>query len=136
MAARFIRDPEIVTGLAPLDAVRRHAAAAGAELGQQVRELMPQSAIDLSSIMFAQARVERDDLPARIGPPGRAEKPRVPFDADLAGELLGIQGRQDFAGFCFKRRIASQNDRRKSGWENEIELLCARFVVQPQGAAV
>jgi hypothetical protein len=99
-------------------------------------ELMPESAIDLSGIMFAQARIQGDDLAARISPTGGAAEARVPFDANLAGELRGVEGRQDIADFCFERGIAPQHDRRKSRRENEIELLCARFIVQPQGAAV
>ena len=64
MATRFVRDAEIVAGAAPFRAMRRNAAASGAKLCEQMRQLVAQRAIDLSGIVLAQARVQRDQVAA------------------------------------------------------------------------
>src|SRR5205814_1603117 len=82
VAARFIGDAEVAAGLAPGGAMRWNAPPAGAELGQQMGKLMAHGAIDLGRVVLAQARVQRDQVAARIGPACRAEEPRIPFDLD------------------------------------------------------
>ena len=57
VAARFVRDAEVVAGFSPPCAMGRNAAAAGAELREQMRQLMAQGAIDFRRVVLAQARV-------------------------------------------------------------------------------
>ena len=57
VAARFIGDTEIPAGFSPRRAVGRNPALAGAELREQMRQLMPQGAIDFRRVVLAQARV-------------------------------------------------------------------------------
>src|SRR5205814_3788326 len=64
MAARFISDAEIAAGLTPGYAVRRNAPPAGAELGQQMGQLMAHGAIDLRRVVLAKARVQRYQVTA------------------------------------------------------------------------
>ena len=89
MAARFISNTEIKTGLAPGRAVRGNAPPARAELSEQMGELVAQGAIDLRRVVFAQAWIQRDEVAARIGPPRRAEEPRIPFNVNFAGKFVG-----------------------------------------------
>lgn len=90
MAARFIRNPEVVTGLPPLCAMGRDPAAPNAELREQMSKLMAQGPIDLGGIMFTKAWIQGDDFAAGVGAARCAEKPCVPFDADFKREFLGL----------------------------------------------
>ena len=122
MASRFIGNAEVAAGAAPLGAVRRDATTAGAELGEQMGELMAKRAINFRGVVLPKARIERDQIPARIGPAGGAEKAGIPFHVDLAGELMGIEGLQDLTRSGLKRRITSQNHERSRGRKNKVEL--------------
>lgn len=62
VAPRFSRDPEVTARLAPGRAMGWNAPAAGAELREEMRELVAQSSIDFGGIVFAQTRVERDQV--------------------------------------------------------------------------
>ena len=64
VAARFVGDAEVAAGFAPGRAVRRNASPAGAELGQQMGQLMAQGAIDLGRVVLAQAWIQRDQVAA------------------------------------------------------------------------
>jgi hypothetical protein len=57
MRARFVADSKVMAGPAPLGSVWRDAAAAGAELCEQMSQFVPQSAFNFRHIMFAQARI-------------------------------------------------------------------------------
>ena len=122
MAARFIRDAQIVAGFPPLDAMGRDAATPGSELRQQMRQLVAEGAIDLGGIMLSQARVQRDDLAARISASGRAEKSGIPFDADFARQLRAIESVQHFPRFRFESGITAQHHEGGPGGKVEIEL--------------
>ena len=103
MTTRFILDAEIAAGATPSGAVRWNAPATRAELREQMRQLVAKRAIDLGCIVFAQARIQRDEVTARIGASGGAEEARIPFHVNFAPELVGIEGCQDFARFRFER---------------------------------
>lgn len=120
MAGRFIRDPEIVAGPAPLRAMRRDPTPAGAELGEQMRQLVAQRAIDLGGVVFAQPRVQGNEITMRIGAPRCAEKSSVPFHADFVREICRVERSQDFTSFRFQGGIASEDDERGPCWESEI----------------
>ena len=64
MAARFIGNAEVAAGFAPGRAVRRDASPTRPELGQQMRQLMAQGAIDLGRVVLAQAWIQRDEVAA------------------------------------------------------------------------
>ena len=116
--------------------MRRDAAAAGAELGEQMSQLVAQGAVDLRRVVLAQARIQRDEFAAIIRAPGGAEKPRVPFHLHRGREFRRVQRLQHFAGFRFEVGIAPEHDERGRRRENEIELAVAELVVRLQGAAV
>jgi hypothetical protein len=129
MAARFIGDAQVAAGLSPSGAVWGNTQPAGAELGEQMGQLMAQGAINLGRVVLAQARIQRDQVAPGIGPARRAEESCVPFDMDFAGELVGAEGREDFTGGCFQSRVASENHRRKRRRKDEVELLVIGFRV-------
>ena len=103
MTTRFILDAEIAAGATPFIAVRWDAAATRAELPEQMRQLVAERAVDLGCIVFAQARIQRDQVTARIGASGGAEEARIPFHVNFAPELVGIERCEDFACFRFER---------------------------------
>ena len=53
VATRFVCDAEIAAGAAPFRAMRRDAPASGAELREQMRQLMAQGAIDFAVVAIA-----------------------------------------------------------------------------------
>ena len=136
VAARFISDAEIATGASPFRTVWRNPPAAGAELGKQMRELMAQSAVDFRAVVLAEPWIQRDKITMRIRAAGGAEKPRVPFHMDLAGEFFGAQWRENFARRRFEGGIAAEHDERGLRRKNEVELLSSDRVVRLHGAAV
>ena len=85
-------------------------------------QLVAERAIDLGGIVFAEPRIQRDQVAARIGASGGAEEARIPFHVNFAPELVGIERCEDFACFRFERWIASQDDESWRRWKNEIEL--------------
>ena len=70
----------------------------------------------------------------RVRAAGGAEEARVPFHADFAAELLGVERAENFPRFRFERRITAEDDERNGRRKNKVELLGARLVVRPQGA--
>src|SRR5204863_8170881 len=122
VTTRFILDAEIAAGTTPSGAVRWNAPATRAELREQMRQLVAERAIELGCIVFAQARIQRDEVAARIGASGGPEEARIPFHVNFAPELVGIERCEDFACFRFERWIASQDDESWRRWKNEIEL--------------
>jgi hypothetical protein len=120
MTARFIGDAEIMAGLPPFRAMGRHATAAGAELREQMRELMAQGALDLGGVVFAQARIQRDKVAAEISAARGAEKPRIPLYPDLAREIGGLESAQNFACLRFEGGIASEHDERRPGRKDQF----------------
>ena len=122
MATPFIRDAEIAAGATPFRAVRRNPAAPGAELRQQMRQLMAQSAVDFRGVVLAEPRIQRNEVTVRICAAGGTEEPRVPFHVDFAREFFGAKSTENFARCCFKGGIAPENDERRLRRKNEIEL--------------
>lgn len=62
MAARFTGDSEVPARRTPFATVRGYTSPAGAELREQMRQLVTQRAIDLCLAEFVQARIQRDQL--------------------------------------------------------------------------
>ena len=116
--------------------MRRNAAPAGAKLGEQVSQFVPQCALDLRRVMLAQTRIQRNELAAKIRASRGAEESRIPFHVDFAREFRGIESAQYFPGLRFEVSVAPQDDERRRRRENEIELAVAGLVVRLQGAAV
>ena len=116
--------------------MRRDAPAAGTELSEQMGKLVPQGALDFRGVVFAQKRISRDKIAPRIGAAGGAGETRVPFDVNLCGQRVGIEGAKDFARFAFERCVATEDNERRSGWKNEIELSIPRFLVAPGRAPI
>ena len=126
VTSRFIADAEIVAGLAPFGSMRRNAAVAGAELREEVSQLVPQRAVDLERIVFAQTRIQRDELAPEIGAAGGAEKPGVPFHVDGAREFRGVELLQHFARFCLELKVAAEHHECRPAWQTKIELFKQR----------
>ena len=122
VTARLVRDAEVAASPAPLCAMRRNTPRTSAKLSKQVGEFVPQGAIDLSGVVFAQPWIERDQVAARIRPARGAEETRVPFHLDFACELLGVERRENFPRFRFECGITSENDKGRRRRKNEIEL--------------
>jgi hypothetical protein len=91
VTARFVGNAEIAAGPAPFRTMGRNPAAPGAKLGQQMGKLVPQSAIEFGGVVFAQSRIQRDEVAARIRAAGGTEEARVPFHVDFAREFLGAE---------------------------------------------
>ena len=84
MATRFVCDTEIAAGFFPLAPMRWHSPATRAELRQKVSQFVTEGAFHFRGIVLAQSRIERDQVPPKIGTPSRAEESGVPFDSNLA----------------------------------------------------
>jgi hypothetical protein len=67
--------------------MRGDTATAGSELSKQMSQLVSQGAVDLRSIMLAQAGIQRDELATKICSPRGTEKSRIPFHLDGFREL-------------------------------------------------
>lgn len=78
VTARFISQTEIAAGLAPFGTVRRNATALRARMRDEMRKLMTQGAIDFSTAVLAEARIQRNELIPKVRAPGCAAKPRIP----------------------------------------------------------
>ena len=57
MRARLAADSKVAAGPLPFGPVRGDPAAPGAELGEQMSQLVTQGALNLRQVMFAQARI-------------------------------------------------------------------------------
>jgi hypothetical protein len=57
VAARFASNPEIGAGASPFHSMRCDAAATGAKLREQMRQFVPQGAVDLGLAMCAKPAI-------------------------------------------------------------------------------
>ena len=112
MSARLVGDSQVPAGLPPFGAVWRNPAAAGAELGEQMGQLMAQGAVDLRGVMLAQARIERDKFAAKIRAAGGAEKARVPFHLHRGREFRRVECLQQLSRFPLESGITAEHDER------------------------
>ena len=136
MRARFLANAQVPAGLSPFRSMRWNPAPAGAKLSEQMRQLVPQGAVDLGLVMLAQTRIQRNESTAKIRSSRGTEKARVPFHLNRAGQFLGSDKAENFPGLRFKGGVASQDDERRRRREDEAELAGADLVVRFQGAAV
>jgi hypothetical protein len=109
MTALLIGDAEIAAGFAPFNSVWWDPPSPSAELSQQMRQLMPKGAVDLTGVMLSEARIQGDYFAARVRPPGGAEKTGIPFYAQVAREFLRLKLAQYFPRFRFQGKIAAQD---------------------------
>ena len=88
--------------------MRRDAAATGAKLREQMRQLMAQSAVNLSLAVSAETAVEQNRVEHRI-PRGRrrCEDERDHSTRTLRGQCGRAVPEQEVAGQGFERRIAA-----------------------------
>jgi hypothetical protein len=122
MGASFIGDAEVAAGFSPFDSMRRDAAAARAELGEQMRQLVPESPIDLLHVVLAQTGIQGDQVSPEIRSSRSAEKSRIPFHLNGSSELAGVERTQHFPRFFLEREIAAEDDEHRSWRKSEIEL--------------
>ena len=87
MTTLLVADPKIAARLPPFRSVRRDAAAAAARMREEVRELVPQSAIHLIIAVLAQERVERDQVAVVIRATGSGPQSRAPDYGDERHDL-------------------------------------------------
>lgn len=103
VAAWFARDSEIGAGAAPLRPVRCNPAPPGARLGQKVRQLVTQCAIDFRVPVRAETTVEADARLPVFRVPGGGAQSRRPCNVDLRGERGRTVLKQQGAGNRFQR---------------------------------
>lgn len=109
VAAFFIGDSEIPAGLAPLQAVWLNSATTGAELGQQVGELVSQGGFDFAR-MIHKLGVQRDKFLGVIGAPRAGLQPRVPLDTNRAGKLARAVGAEKFLSLLLQLAIHAERE--------------------------
>ncbi len=102
VAALFIVQAEVAAGLLPFGAVRGDAAASGAEVREEMRELVAQRAIHFVGTEIAEARIEGDERLAGERGAGGAAHARVPADADAFGKSGAMMGEKELAGALFE----------------------------------
>src|SRR5205823_13743320 len=89
-------------------------------------QLMPQRPIDLERIVFAQTRIQRNELAPKIGAARGAEKPRVPLHVDGARQFRGVEVLKHLPRFCLELKIASKDHEHRAAWQTKIELFKQR----------
>ncbi len=86
VATGFAGDAEIGAGPAPLRTVGRNATATGAELREQMSQLVTQSAIDFCVTVRAEPAVKQNAGGMKFGPARRAPQTGRPFHSNFRGE--------------------------------------------------
>ena len=76
---------------------------------EQMRQLVPQSAIDLSRAVFAKPRVQRYALPVGIGPACRRLEPGVPFDRYGRRQPIGAGRAQNLTSLIEDRNLGESS---------------------------
>jgi hypothetical protein len=114
MAAFFVGDPEITAGTTPLRPVRRNAPASTAMMREEMRQLVPQRAVDFCLTMFTKARIQRDKRLMKCSATGGGAQARVPLDAHAQREGLGALPAQEFTRESFQGGVAAYRRSRGS----------------------
>ena len=91
MTARFVRDPEVGAGAAPLGPVRCDATPARAKVREQMRQLVAQSAIHFRGTVRREPRIQEHDALSVVGAAGRAAQARRPCYLHVGREGLRAQ---------------------------------------------
>jgi hypothetical protein len=107
VTTRFVANSQIDTGPPPLHPMRRDAAAAGAKLREQVRQLMAEGPVNLSLAVSAETAVEQNAGGTGFGAAGGGAKTSRPFNANLRGQSDRAMLEEKVAGQGFERRIAA-----------------------------
>jgi hypothetical protein len=113
MAAFFVCDPEIAAGTTPLWPVRGNATASTAMMREEMRQLVPQCAVDFGLTVFTEARIQRDKRVVKCSATGGGAQARVPLHAHAQREGLGALPAQEFTRNSFQGGVAA--DRRSRG---------------------
>ena len=87
--------------------MRRDAPPSGPELGEEVGQFMTERPIDFGRAMGMEPRVERNERPPGIGPPGTSAEPGIPLHLNLASQCAGSEPAEKRSGHCFQCRVAS-----------------------------
>jgi hypothetical protein len=85
VTTRFAIDAQIAASFVPFGPMRRNSASSCARLREQMRQFMAQGLFDLPAAVFAQARIQRNQLVSIIGAPGATLQARIPLHTHLAG---------------------------------------------------
>ena len=104
---RFAANPQIDTGPPPLDPMRRDAAAAGAKLREQVRQLMAESPVNLSFAVSTETAVEQNPSSTVFRAAGGGAKTRRPFNTNLCGQSGCALPEEEVAGQGLEHRIGA-----------------------------
>jgi len=107
VTTRFAANPQIDTGPTPLDPMRRDAAAAGAKLREQVRQLMAEGPVNLGLAVSPETAVEQNAGGTGFGAAGGGAKTSRPFNANLRGQSGCALLKEEVTGQGFERRIAA-----------------------------
>ena len=107
VAPRFPGNTQVAAGLSPFGAVRVDPAAPNAPLRQKVGQLVPKGTVDLRFADTLQKRVERDQHPPGIRPPGSRSQTAAPFHQHFFGERAGVHAVQQGLRHLFEERISA-----------------------------
>ena len=111
MSSRLVADLQVPARFPPFDSMRGDAAAARAELCEQMGQLVPKGPVDLRWIMLVQARIQRNELAPKIRAPRGTEKSRIPFYLQRAREFWRAQGLQHLSRFPLEFEITAEHDK-------------------------
>jgi hypothetical protein len=111
VAALLVRQPEVVACLAPLRSMRRDTPPACAVVCEQMRQLVPQGAIDFPIAKLAQPWIERDERPRGLRGPCSAAHARIPNHAHFSRKRTAAERSEELARVCFEGRIRARERR-------------------------
>ena len=107
VATLFIVQSEVATGLLPFRAVRGNAPAPGAEVGEQMRELVAQRAIYFLGAEIAQARIEGDERFTGQRSASGAAHTRIPAHEDFGRERVAMVREKKLASAPFEISVVA-----------------------------
>ncbi len=115
VATLLARDAEVRAGLLPFRTVRRNAAASGAMMCEQMRQLVQQRALNVGGRKIDEMRIQRHERLRREGHPSCAAHSRIPPDFNARSERSALQLPQHRARTCLEvGRLASRLGLRRS----------------------
>jgi len=106
VTAHFVTNSEIAASLAPFCAMRQNSPSPGAELCEQMRQLVAQCSIELWDSVIGKSRIQGNQFFTKICAPGRGFHPRIPFHPDFMRERRRVKSVQEFPRLKFKIDVA------------------------------
>src|SRR5258708_3174538 len=108
VTTRFALDPKIGAGAAPLPPMRRHPPPPNASLGQEMRQLVPQRAVDLGLSKSDDPAVEQNPGAVKLRASCGGAQMRRPFDANFRSDFRRAICDEQAAREGFEPRITAR----------------------------